>query len=325
VAVLGPATGADAPLGKPIMDAAAVAIGRFDAANPGCQVMAKQFDTSSGDVGTIAAAKSLIAEPSVLATIGPILSHEMRTVGDQLDSAGFLVVSPSATDPDLNEHGWLNFVRSVPDDDEMAQAGANFLTRRLGYQRICVVGQDYGVSTDAAEVAKQALGDAAIPGCALTIGDDPHLNAEVLAISDAKPQAVYFTGFASQAATLLNQMRANGVDATFMGWDGVFDEQFLTVGGNAVRGALILRGESPATPELAARLSTPTGTPTALYAVEGYEIASIMMQAVAAGATNRTSMRDYFRTFSGSGSFRHYAWTDDGQPRNPELQLYQVN
>lgn len=325
VAVLGPATGPDAPQGKPIMDAAGLAVTRFDAANPGCRLTAKQFDTGSSDVGTIAAAKSLVADPSVLATIGPIYSDEMSTAGDALDGAGFVIVTPSATAPGLAAKGWGNFVRGVPDDDQMAAAGANYLTKRLGYQRICVVGQDDGLSANAAAMARKALGDDSLPGCALTVGDEPHLNAAVLAIADTKPQAVYFTGFAPQAAALLEQLRRYGVEATFMGWDGVFDEQFLTAGGDAVRGALVVRGESPATPELAARLAGSTGAPTALYAVEGYEIASIVTNAIASGAIDRAAIRQFFRTFSGSGSFRHYAWTDDGQLRTPELQLYVVD
>lgn len=324
VAILGPATGIVGSLGKPIMDAAALAVSRFAAANPDCQVQSRQFDTQSADVQTLATARALLADTSVIGVIGPVYSHEMSLVGDDLDAAGLVVATPSATAPELTRAGWSNVFRGTANDDQLVAAGANYLRKRLGYTGICVVGQDDGEDDAAVDAIQRTLGEASIPGCRLTIGNDPHLADEVRAIADVRPQAVYFAGYPGQAAALLDQLRADGVDATFMASPAAFDEEFLTDAGDAGRGVLLVRDASPATPELAAGLEGSPGRPTALYTVESYEIASIMTRGIAAGAHDRAALRQYFRGFSGSGSFRHYAWADNGELRTPEVQLYEV-
>lgn len=324
IAIMGPATGPGESYGSPIMDAADLAITRFVAANPDCQVHAKQFDTGSSDVGTITAENALLADSSVIGVIGPMFSYEMSLVGEKFDDARLVVVSPATTAPQLTGQGWTNYFRGTANDEQLAAAGANYLTRRLGYRRICVVGQDDGHDLTLANMADWTLGDASVSSCELTVGSDPHMAAEVGVIADARPEAVFFAGLPLQAAALLDQLRTDGVDATFMGSSLVFDAEFLTDAGDSARGALVVQDASPATPELATALERSTGRSTAIYTVEGYELASIMTEGIAAGAHDRAALRQYFRGFSGSGSFRHYAWADNGELRTPEVQLYEV-
>lgn len=239
IAVLLPLSGQAAPMGVPIRDAVTGAVAAFTQANPGCRLQVKEFDSQTSDAGSVTAAKAVVADGSIIGVIGPVFSHEVDLIGDRFTEAGLALVSPSSTVPDLAGRD-SGFFRGLPNERQSAEAGANYLTKRLGLARLCVVEQGYPETEYAAEMVRGAVGVGAV-ACSLKIGNGlrSDYRAEVDLVVEAGADAVYFAGYAAPGAAVVRELHQVAPDVIFMGWEGVLDgDEFVRTAADHGRGTL---------------------------------------------------------------------------------------
>jgi branched-chain amino acid transport system substrate-binding protein len=122
----------------------------------------KEFDNQSSDAGSLTAAKAVVADESVIGVIGPVFSHEVDLIGERFAEAGLAFASPSATVPGLVGPN-SGFFRGLPDERQLAESGANYLTARLGLTRICVVEPEFPETELAAKTVRELVGQQASP------------------------------------------------------------------------------------------------------------------------------------------------------------------
>jgi branched-chain amino acid transport system substrate-binding protein len=61
------------------------------------------------------------------------------------------------------------------------------------------------------------------------------------------------------------------------------------------------------------------------YSVEAYELAGIMIEGISTGAvTDRSTMRQWFTTYSGYGAITHYQWRSTGELVTAPVFLHEV-
>ena len=128
IALMGPFKGEYADAVMPLHDGAMLAVDQFTGANPGCRVTAKEFDTGNAQQAAAVAAE-IIADPTILAVIGPAFSEEVTAAGAAFSAAGMVAASATATLPDLTTNGWTTFFRGLgtdadrPDRDRQLPGG----------------------------------------------------------------------------------------------------------------------------------------------------------------------------------------------------------
>ena len=66
LAMAGPLTCADAPFGANVRDGAQLAVDQHNAANPGCQVQLKTFDTEGDPQKATSVAPQIVDDPSII-------------------------------------------------------------------------------------------------------------------------------------------------------------------------------------------------------------------------------------------------------------------
>src|SRR5690606_33580084 len=169
IAMAGALTGPNAALGLNILYGAQLAVDEFNAANPGCQVTIKEFDTEGDPQKATQVAPQIVGDASVLGLLGPAFSGETAATGDVFSQAGLLSLSASATNPDLTKNGWTNFFRGLANDAVQGPSVAKYLVNTKSFGSVCVVSDnsDYGIGL--AQQITEGLGDAANDECAAEV------------------------------------------------------------------------------------------------------------------------------------------------------------
>ncbi len=85
------------------------------------------------------AAQKLIDDSKVMAVVGPVFSGATRAAEPKFSEANLASVSPSATAPDLTQHGWKNFFRIVVDDNTQGPADADYISKVLKAKSVYVI------------------------------------------------------------------------------------------------------------------------------------------------------------------------------------------
>lgn len=314
IAMAGALTGANAALGKNILNGAQLAIDEHNKANAGCQVTLKQFDTEGDPQKATQVIPSITGDKAIIGLLGPAFSGETKATGATIHQAGLLSLTASATNPTLTQNGWTNFFRGLGNDNSQGGAVANYMTKTLGYSKVCVVEDDSDYGIGLAEVVTKTLGSAADSSCAGNVKTgDKDFSALVQSIKDAAPQAVYYGGYYAEAAPFVSQLRSAGVTAAFVSGDGTNDPQFVSQAGDASKDAYLTCPCGPAPEAFATKYKAAVGADPGVYSVQAYDLVTIMLKGIDSGATTREKLIDFVKSYSGQGLAGEYKWESDGE------------
>ena len=134
IAMAGALNGPDAALGINIKNGVQLAIDKHNAANQGCQIQLKPFDTEGDPQKATAIAPQIVDDQYTIGLVGPAFSGETKATGGVFDQAGLVAVTASATNPTLSENGWKTFFRGLANDAVQGPSVANYMKGALELQ-----------------------------------------------------------------------------------------------------------------------------------------------------------------------------------------------
>nr|WP_243754456.1 branched-chain amino acid ABC transporter substrate-binding protein [Labedaea rhizosphaerae] len=327
LAYAGAKSGANAQLGINILNGVKLAIQEHNQANKDCQVKLKEFDTE-GDPGKApGVVTQLLSESDIIGMVGLPFSGESKATGGAIDKANLVHITPSATNPDLTKNGWTTFYRALGNDSVQGPAAAKFITGKLQAKVICVIQDDSDYGIGLANAANQALG-AAAQGCQdkVTTGQKD-FSATTAKVINAKADAVFYAGYYAEGAPLDQQLVTKGFKGTFIGPDGVKDDQFIKQAGSASANAFFTCPCVPGEliPDFAkAYEGVSGGTAPGTYSLEGYDAATILLKGIDSGIKDRAALRDFVKSYDGDGFSKHFKWNPDGELAQSTVYGYKV-
>jgi len=325
IAMAGPLTGPDAALGINIKYGVQLAVDKHNAANPGCQVQLKPFDTEGDPQKATGIAPQIVDDQFTIALVGPAFSGETKATGGIFAQAGLVATTASATNPTLSENGWPTFFRGLANDAVQGPSVANYMKDTLGYKKVCVVDDstDYGLGL--ASAMRETLGPVADSGCNISVKKgDKDFSAAVTQIKGVNPDAVFFSGYYAEAAPFVQQLKDGGVTATYISGDGSKDPVFVEQAGAAAKGTLLSCPCGPAVGAFADEYSKKFGQEAGTYSAEGYDLGTILLKGIDAGHITRPALLDYVKTYDGQGVGRRYQWTPTGELTTTLIWMYEV-
>ena len=325
IAMAGALTGPDAALGINIKNGVQLAIDKHNAANPGCQVQLKPFDTEGDPQKATQIAPQIINDAFTIGLVGPAFSGETNATGDVFNQAGLVAATASATNVTLSEKGWRTFFRGLANDGVQGPSVANYMKNTLGYDKVCVVDDstDYGLGL--AQAVRETLGPVADSACNISVKKgDKDFSAAVTQIKGANPKAVFFAGYYAEAAPLTQQLRDGGFTGTFVTDDGAKDPEYVKQAGDSARDALISCPCGPATGTFAEEYNSKFNQEAGTYSAEGYDLGTILLKGIDSGAITRPALLEYVRNYNGQGIGRNYQWTPTGELTGGLIWMYKV-
>ncbi|GAB3794702.1 branched-chain amino acid ABC transporter substrate-binding protein [Humibacter antri] len=326
LAYIGAETGPNAQLGINIFNGVQLAIDQHNKANPGCQVQFKKFDTE-GDPGKApGVVTQAVNESDIIGVVGLPFSGESKATGGIFEQAGLVHITPSATNPTLTQNGWKTFFRALGNDNVQGPAAATFATDKLKAKKVYVVqdDSDYGIGLSTA--IQKALGSSVAGTDKVTTGQKD-FSATVSKIINAKPDAVFYSGYYAEGAPFDQQLVNKGFKGVFIGPDGVKDDQFIKLAGNASENAYFT---CPCIPgELIKSFSdayqSAFNMAPGTYSVEGYDSATVLLSGIDKGNVDRSKLLSWVTSYDADGLSKHLKWDSTGELAKSAVFGYKVD
>ena len=232
--VHGAHTGDLAGYGIPSLNAAQLVVNDINAKggiNGKKIVIVAQDDQCRPDLSTNAASK-LISE-DVKIVMGPTCSGATKAVMPMYTSKKVIVVSPSATAPDLTQDKkFPYFFRTTPSDDAQARTGVDFSLDVLKAKKVAILHDkgDYGKGY--AEFVRQFVKEDGRAEVVFFDGITPgqvDYSTIVKKIQRSGADTLVFGGYYPEASKIVSQMKKLGLTTNFVSEDGVKTESFIAL------------------------------------------------------------------------------------------------
>jgi branched-chain amino acid transport system substrate-binding protein len=240
IAHVGPTSGAIAHLGKDNENGAKMAIEELNAAGVtigGKKVTLKLMaEDDAGDPKQGTAVAQKLADAKVAGVVGHLNSGTTIPASRIYSDAGIPQVSPSATNPKYTRQGFKTAFRVVADDVALGGTLGRYAVKELKGKTVAVIDDrtayGQGVAEEFAKAAKAA--GAEVAAREYTTDKATDFNAILTSIKGKKPDVVFFGGMDAVAGPMLRQMKSLGINAKFMGGDGICSTELVKLAGDAV-------------------------------------------------------------------------------------------
>lgn len=316
IAYQGPLSGDNAAYGAYATAGIEVALADYEEAYPdGPTVEVLYGDTQGDPAQAPAIATDFINDETLIGVTGPAFSGETNATGPAYAEAGLVTVSMSATNPTLSENGWETFHRVVAPDSAQGPAAAALMANTLGYTSIFIVddSSDYGVGLGTEII--NALDPALVVGTDKVQVGDTDFSATVTRITSSGAEAIYYAGYAPEAALLLQQLKNAGFEGTFLSGDGTVDAAFLTAGDFTEGSILTFPGILDAGEEFTAKWEALDGDKGEIgaYTLEAYDAAWVLLSGIGEGNTTREDLLAWVEAYDAEGLTKHITFTPEGE------------
>ncbi len=334
IGLMGDLTGENAGLILPIKNAAQLAIDEYNATNPETKIKLIPYDSQGKPEQAVSLAKNAIKQDKIAGLIGPAFSGESAQAGPVLEEAQLPSVSASATAVDLAEKGWKYWHRIISDDEVQGAGIGEFITSGVSAKKVFIISDKttYGQPLAAAVKAAVEKGGATTEEDAI----DPDGSDFSSTVNKAKafaPDAIFFGGYYAEGGKLIKQLREGGVKATFLSGDGSLDAGLAKgAGGTNAEGSLIgcpclidpegTAGE--ASKKFAEAYKAKFNSPTAIYAAEAYDAATVFIKAVQSGATTPEEIQKFISTVDFTGVSKQIKFEANGEVAGGDVYIYKV-
>jgi branched-chain amino acid transport system substrate-binding protein len=244
---VGPVSGPSAHLGKDNENGAKMAVEELNAkgfkidGKPVKFVLQLEDDGADPKQGTAVAQK--LVDAKVNGVIGHLNSGTSIPASKIYYDAGIPQISPATTQTKYTQQGFNSTFRVVANDAKLGGNLGTYAVGKMGAKKIAVIDDrtayGQGVADEFIKGAKKALPGVQIVGKEFTNDKATDFNAILTTIKGKNPDLVFFGGMDSVGGPLLRQMKALGINAKFMGGDGICTEAMPKLAGVAAANGII--------------------------------------------------------------------------------------
>ncbi len=245
-----PLSGAIAHLGKDNENGAKMAIDELNA--KGTTIGGKKVkfvllsEDDAADPKQATAVAQKLVDAKVNGVIGHLNSGTTIPASKIYHDAGIPQISPSATNPKYTQQGYKTTFRVVANDSQLGGALGRYAAKTLNAKTVAVIDDrtayGQGVAEEFAKAAKKA--GVKIVSKQFTNDKATDFNAILTSIKGKKPDIIFFGGMDAVGGPMLRQMKQLGIDAKFMGGDGICTEQLPSLAGDSMADGQVVCAEA---------------------------------------------------------------------------------
>ena len=247
-----PVSGPSAHLGKDNENGAKMAIEDLNA--KGIKIDGKpvkfvlQLEDDGGDPKQGTAVAQKLVDAKVNGVIGHLNSGTTIPASKIYYDAGIPEISPATTQTQYTKQGFNSAFRVVANDAKLGGTLGAYAVGKMGAKKIAVIDDrtayGQGVAEEFVKGAKKAMPGVQIVAKEFTTDKATDFNAILTTIKAKNPDVVFFGGMDSVGGPLLRQMKALGINAKFMGGDGVCTESLPKLAGTAAANGVVTCAEA---------------------------------------------------------------------------------
>lgn len=192
-----------------------------------------------------AAAQKLV-DAGVSGVIGHLNSGTSIPASKIYYDAGIPQISPSTTSPKYTHQGFNTTFRVVANDVQLGGALGRYAATQMHAKTAAIIDDrtayGQGVAQEFSNSARKA--GLEIVSKQYTNDKATDFNAILTAIKAKKPDIIFFGGMDAVAGPMLRQMNQLGINAHFMGGDGICTEQLGSLAGDGMTDGQVICAEA---------------------------------------------------------------------------------
>lgn len=241
-----------AAMGSKMADAAKLAVDEINAAGGvnGKKIKLYLEDDATDPATCLNAVKKLVELNNVKLIIGGMTSGGAKTAGPYASQRKVLLVSPSATSPELSGQSWRDyFFRTCPSDAFQGKVMAQLAVDE-GLKKVAILAMDNPYGAGLSSVIQSALaGKAEVVGVVKYDPNKKDFRTELTQIKNLKPDGVFHIGYNDDGRVIYQQALSLGLDKLrWIGCDGVYGSGMFATQAAAEFMARAMKGTRPAPP-----------------------------------------------------------------------------
>ncbi len=335
---VGPLSGAIAHLGKDNENGARLAIEELNA--KGVNIGGKKIkfellaedDASDPKQGTAAAQK--LVDANISGVIGHLNSGTTIPASRIYSDAGIPQISPSATNPKYTRQGYKTAFRVVADDVHLGGTLGRYAVKELKGKAIAVIDDRTAYGQGVAEEFEKAVKAAGgtLVGHEFTTDKATDFMSILTTFKGKKPDIIFFGGMDAVGGPMLKQMKSLGLNAKFMGGDGICTTELVKLAGDAMADGQVICAEAGGVDgalkkgmdDFGVKYKKRFNDDVKLYAPYVYDAVNVMVDAMQrAKSTNPTQyLPELAKTSGYKGVTGTIAFDAKGDIKNGALTLY---
>jgi branched-chain amino acid transport system substrate-binding protein len=224
---VGPTSGAIAHLGKDNELGARLAIEELNAKGVTIGGKKAKFELlaedDAGDPKQGTAAAQKLVDAKVNGVVGHLNSGTSIPASKVYSDAGIPQISPSATNPKFTRNGYKTTFRVVADDVHLGGTLGRYAAKDLKGKSIAVIDDRTAYGQGVADEFEKGVkgGGGKVVGREFTNDKATDFTAILTSLKGKKPDVVFFGGMDAVAGPMLRQMKQLGIEAKFLGGDGI--------------------------------------------------------------------------------------------------------
>lgn len=245
-----PVSGAVSHLGKDNEYGARMAIDELNARNTMIGGKKVKFvliaEDDAADPKQATAVAQKLVDAKVNGVIGHLNSGTTIPASKIYFDAGIPQISPSTTSPKYTQQGFNTAFRVVANDGQLGAALSRYAATQANAKTVAVIDDrtayGQGVADEFTRNAKKA--GVKIVSQQYTNDKATDFNAILTSIKSKKPDVIFFGGMDAVAGPMLRQMKQLGINARFMGGDGICTEQLGSLAGGGMADGQVVCAEA---------------------------------------------------------------------------------
>jgi len=245
-----PTSGSIAHLGKDNENGARMAIDELNA--KGVMIGGKKAkfellaedDAADPKQGTAAAQK--LVDAKVNGVIGHLNSGTSIPASKIYSDAGIPQISPSATNPKFTRNGYKTTFRVVADDVHLGGTLGRYAVKEMKGKSIAVIDDRTAYGQGVADEFEKGVKGAGGKTVAREFTSDKatDFTAILTSIKGKKPDVIFFGGMDAVAGPMMRQMKQLGIDAKFVGGDGICSSELPKLAAGAMGDSQVVCAEA---------------------------------------------------------------------------------
>ncbi len=248
IALAGPMTGPAAAYGEQTRAGVEAAVADINAKGGllGQKLVLTVTDDACDAKQAVAAANKLVGQ-NVAAVIGHVCSGATIAASDVYSEEGILMITPTATSPQLTERGLKEVFRVCGRDDQQGEVAAKMIVERFKGKKVAIVHDKQAYGQGLAEDVKRRLNAAGITEAVFTSisAGEKDYSSLVTRLKSDGVDVLYYGGYDQELGLIVRQAADQQFRPQVIGADGIQPVSYWHVAGDAAEGTMFTFSPDP--------------------------------------------------------------------------------
>src|SRR5471030_860651 len=296
IGIAGPKTGPVTQYGDMQFMGAKQAIADINAKGgvDGKMLEAKEYDDACDPKQAVAVANKVVND-GVKFVVGHLCSSSTQPATDIYEDEGVIMITTAATSPEITARGYKLIFRTIGLDSAQGPAAGNYIADHVKPKVVAVIHDKQQYGEGIATAVKQTLEKKGVK-VALFEGinaGDKDFGSLIQKLKQANVDFVYYGGYHPELGLILRQAQEKGVNAKFMGPEGVGNDSISQIAQDASEGLLVTLPKSfdqdPANKELVAAFAAKKEDPSGPFVFPAYAAVEVIAGGIEAAKSEDTA------------------------------------